>query len=112
MKRVDAEGAASFARRFYGLAAAARELPSERDQNFELATERGAFVLKISGEAERPENLDLQNHALDRLAEQAPDLPLPRVVRAADGRSVADCDGRLVRLLTHLPGTTLARARP
>ncbi|HKD17183.1 MAG TPA: aminotransferase class III-fold pyridoxal phosphate-dependent enzyme [Thermoanaerobaculia bacterium] len=112
MKRVDAEGAASLARRLYGLAAAARELPSERDQNFELATERGAFVLKISGEDERPENLDLQNRALDRLAEKAPDLPLPRVVRTSEGRSVAEYDGRLVRLLTHLPGTTLASARP
>jgi 4-aminobutyrate aminotransferase-like enzyme/Ser/Thr protein kinase RdoA (MazF antagonist) len=112
VKRVDAEGAASLARRLYGLAAAARELPSERDQNFELATERGAFVLKISGAAERPENLDLQNRALERLAGKAPDLPLPRVVRTSEGRSVAEHDGRLVRLLTHLPGTTLAHARP
>lgn len=112
MKRVDAEVGASLARRLYGLAAAARELPSERDQNFELATERGAFVLKVSGEAERAENLDLQNRALDRLAETAPDLPLPRVVRTADGRSVGEHEGRFVRLLTHLPGTTLARASP
>jgi 4-aminobutyrate aminotransferase-like enzyme/Ser/Thr protein kinase RdoA (MazF antagonist) len=112
VKRIDAEDAAGLARRLYGLAAAARELPSERDQNFELATERGAFVLKVSGEAERPENLDLQNRALDHLAEKAPDLPLPRVVRTADGRSVAEHEGRFVRLLTHLAGTTLAHARP
>ena len=72
---------------FYGLSAvAARELPSERDQNFELASERGALVLKIGGPAERPENLDLQNAALEWVAARAPELAVPRLVRASDGR--------------------------
>ncbi len=112
MTRFTPEDAAATARRLYGLAAAARELPSERDQNFELATERGAFVLKVSGEAERAEVLDLQNRALEWLALRAPDLPVPRLVPTREGRPTAVERGRLVRLLTFLPGTMLADARP
>jgi 4-aminobutyrate aminotransferase-like enzyme/Ser/Thr protein kinase RdoA (MazF antagonist) len=112
LTRLTPDDAAALARRLYGLAAAARELPSERDQNFEIATERGAFVLKIAGAAERPEVLDLQNRALEWLAARAPDLPAPRVVAASDGRLTTEAGGRLVRLLTFLPGTVLAAARP
>ncbi len=112
MTRLTPDDAVALARRLYGLAAAARELPSERDQNFELATERGAFVLKIAGAAERPEILDLQDSALEWLAARAPDLPAPRVVPTSEGRSIGEAGGRLVRLLTFLPGTPLADARP
>ena len=112
MTRLTTDDAAALARRLYGLAAAARELPSERDQNFALSTERGAFVLKVAGEAERAENLDLQDRALEWLAARAPDLPVPRIVPTADGRAVAESGGRLVRLLTFLRGTILADARP
>jgi 4-aminobutyrate aminotransferase-like enzyme/Ser/Thr protein kinase RdoA (MazF antagonist) len=110
--RLTTDDAAALARRLYGLAAAARELPSERDQNFALATERGAFVLKIAGEAERSESLDLQDRALAWLAARAPDLSVPRVVPTVDGRTVAEAGGRLVRLLSFLRGSTLAEARP
>lgn len=112
MTRLNIDDAAALARRMYGLAAAARELPSERDQNFEITTERGTFVLKIAGTAERPEVLDLQNRALEWLAARAPDLPAPRLVPASDGRLTVEAGGRLVRLLTFLPGTILADARP
>ncbi len=112
MTRLTQEDAAAIARRLYGLAATARALPSERDQNFALSTDRGAFVLKISGASEKPEVLDLQNEALARLAERAPALPLPRLVPTSAGAPVGEADGRLVRLLTYLPGTILADARP
>ena len=112
MTRLTTDDAAALARRLYGLASAARELPSERDQNFELSTERGAFVLKVAGQAEHPENLDLQDRALEWLAARAPDLPVPRMVPTSDGRAVAESGGRLVRLLTFLRGTILADARP
>ena len=75
MTRVTQEDAVAIARRLYGLAAAARPLPSERDQNFALATERGAFVLKISGTAEKREVLELQNDVLGRLE------PILRILR-------------------------------
>jgi len=110
--RLTEHDAVRLARDLYGLAAAARPLASERDQNFQLSTERGIFVLKIAGPSERPEVLDLQDRALAFLAERAPALPLPRSVPSTSGARVIECDGRLVRLLTHLPGTMLAEARP
>ncbi len=112
MTRIQEKDAIRLARSLYGLAAAARELPSERDQNFALSTERGPFVLKISGASERREVLDLQNDALGWLAVRAPALPLPRLCPTTDGASIGEADGRLLRLLTYLPGTILADARP
>ena len=110
--RLTEHDAVRLARDIYGLAAVARPLASERDQNFQLSTERGIFVLKIAGPLERPGALDMQDRALAFLAERAPGLPLPRPVPAASGARVIESDGRLVRLLTHLPGTVLAEARP
>ena len=100
------------ARDLYGLAASAQPLPSERDQNFRLATERGDFVLKIAGPDESADVLDLQNAALFWLAERAPELPLPRLVRSRSGDATCEAEGWRLRLLTYLPGTILAEARP
>ena len=101
----------------YGLDATASPLPSERDQNFRLVSAGGEFVLKISAAEERAEVLDLQNRALEWLARRAPEIPVPRVVasRSAEGISTAegeDGSRHFVRLLTHLPGSLLAEARP
>ena len=110
--RLREEDAVRLARDLYGLAASAQPLPSERDQNFRLATDRGNFVLKIAGPDESAEVLDLQNAALAWLAERAPDLSVPRLVRSRNGEATSGADGRRIRLLTWLPGTTLAEARP
>ncbi|HEY3202530.1 MAG TPA: aminotransferase class III-fold pyridoxal phosphate-dependent enzyme [Thermoanaerobaculia bacterium] len=115
--RFGVEDAVRFSRELYALEASARPLPSERDQNFLLETSLGSFVLKIAGAAERPEVLDLQNEALEWLAERAPSLPLPRLCRASAGARVArvearDGSERLVRMLSYLPGTILAQAKP
>jgi 4-aminobutyrate aminotransferase-like enzyme/Ser/Thr protein kinase RdoA (MazF antagonist) len=104
--------ASRLARELYGLDASAEPLPSERDRNFRLRSPRGQYVLKIAGAAERPEALDLQARALAWLAERDSSLPVPRLVRTRDGAEVAEADGRFVRLVTYLPGTTLTTARP
>jgi 4-aminobutyrate aminotransferase-like enzyme/Ser/Thr protein kinase RdoA (MazF antagonist) len=111
------EDAARTARELWGVEASARELPSERDQNFHLTGSGEPLVLKLSGSAERPETLELQNAALAWLALRAPALPLPRVRPTAAGSSIAsvpDRDGstRLARMLTFLPGIVLEQARP
>jgi 4-aminobutyrate aminotransferase-like enzyme/Ser/Thr protein kinase RdoA (MazF antagonist)/murein DD-endopeptidase MepM/ murein hydrolase activator NlpD len=115
--RFGKDDAVRVARELYGLEASAEELPSERDRNFLLRTARGAFVLKVSASNERPEVLDMQNRALLLLAEKDPDLPLPRILPSGQGDLTAPFHSRdgsrhAVRLLTHLPGTTLAQARP
>ncbi len=115
--RFGEQDAEAFARDFYGLAAAARPLPSERDQNFRLECDRGAFVLKIAAPAEPPGALALQNAALEWLARRAPALPVPRLVPTVSGEPGAAVEGpdgsrRIIRMLTFLPGTVLAEVRP
>jgi 4-aminobutyrate aminotransferase-like enzyme/Ser/Thr protein kinase RdoA (MazF antagonist) len=105
------------ARDIWGLDAVARELPGERDSNFELETPEGRFVLKLSPPGEAADGLELQNAALEWLARRAPELPLPRLRPAASGlatTSVSGPDGGAwrARLVTFLSGRTLAEVRP
>jgi 4-aminobutyrate aminotransferase-like enzyme/Ser/Thr protein kinase RdoA (MazF antagonist) len=116
--RFDVAGAAALARDLFGLDAAARPLPSERDQNFHLVDRSGReFVLKIANAAEDPAILDFQNRAIAHLAAAGTTLSLPELVAANDGRVMSQAagpDGRthVVRLLTWVPGVELARVRP
>ncbi len=115
--RFGQEEAARLARELYGLEGRARELPSERDQNFLLVTDGASYVLKIAAAAEPPAVLDLQNKALEWLAAHAPSLPFPRVCATPSGTlttTVQSSDGSTqhVRMLTYLPGTVLAEVNP
>jgi 4-aminobutyrate aminotransferase-like enzyme/Ser/Thr protein kinase RdoA (MazF antagonist) len=110
--------AALLARRLYGLEVEAHSLPGEFDDNFRVSTPDGrAFVLKAMHPARERGLVELQCAALGHLAERAPHLPLPRVVPARGGEAATAVPGpdgtpRLVWMLTWLPGTTLAEARP
>lgn len=110
--------AARLTREVYGLEGAARELPGEYDDNFQLTAADGrAFVLKVMHPAREPSFIDLQCKALVHLAEHSPQLPLPRVLPNRSGElfteiTVADGSKRLVWLLTFLNGTVLAEVRP
>lgn len=91
-------------------------LSSERDQNFRIAAADGrAFVFKIANAAEDLQALAGQNALLLHLAATAPDLPVPRLVEAADGSATplvsAGGQTHAARLLTCLPGE-VAAARP
>jgi 4-aminobutyrate aminotransferase-like enzyme/Ser/Thr protein kinase RdoA (MazF antagonist) len=98
----------------YGLSGAVRELPGERDQNFQISTKNSLeYVLKIANPAEDGEVLVFQNQVLDRLAEREPSLAIPRlvtsglrdpIIRVADKAG----DHYYARLLTYLPGFPLA----
>jgi len=102
----------------YGLDASVRPLPGEYDDNFHLATpDSRAFVLKIMHPAREDSFVDMQCRALTHLAERAPHIALPRVVPNFEGHHFArikieDGTTRLIWLLTFLPGTTLAEAKP
>jgi len=95
---------------------AVQHLSGERDLNFlvTLADSPDRFVLKLSDSQENPLALALQNAALDHLAQQAPELPLQRLLRWQDGsamRTVSGPEGlRMARVLSYLPGQPLHEA--
>jgi 4-aminobutyrate aminotransferase-like enzyme/Ser/Thr protein kinase RdoA (MazF antagonist) len=110
--------ARNLTRELYGLEAELEPLPSERDQNYRVTIEGGErLVLKISGSDESPEHLALQNEVLGWLAEHDPELRVQRLRPTLAGKKmtvIRGTDGQehSVRLLTHLPGSVLAGARP
>src|SRR5216684_1106878 len=106
------------ARELYGLEASAQGLPGEYDDNFHLRTsDSRAYVLKVMHPAREQSFIDMQCRALVHLAERAPHLSLPRVVRNLKGELFASIPGaegsaRLVWLLTFVDGRVLAEVRP
>jgi len=108
--RFESAAAVDFVRARYGLETTARPLPSERDQNFLLETADGRrFVLKIANATESRALLDAQHAAMTHASAHT-DL-CPRPVPAGTGETIVAFDGYLARVLTWLPGTTLALTR-
>jgi 4-aminobutyrate aminotransferase-like enzyme/Ser/Thr protein kinase RdoA (MazF antagonist) len=128
--------AVRFARELYGLEVTAKALPGEYDDNFHLTTIESAnaarsvagktagrrpggsaYVLKVMHPARERGLIDLQCRGLQHLAQRAPQLGLPRVCPLGSGEAFASVQGgdglqRLVWLLTYVPGSVLAEARP
>jgi 4-aminobutyrate aminotransferase-like enzyme/Ser/Thr protein kinase RdoA (MazF antagonist) len=114
---IDEGQASGLARDLFGFEATARALPGEHDDNFRLVAADGSQrVLKVMHPARERFLVDLQCAALEHIAERAPHLILPRVCRTTDGAAVVGARvagvGRLVWMLTYLPGRPLAEARP
>ena len=110
----DASRAAAIAARQFGVTGEVTELGGERDQNFRLDTDDGAYVLKISNAQDGSETLDLQTEAIRHVTRTAPDLPVMQVVPTVDGEPWAavgaDGETHLVRLFTLLPGEEVSGA--
>ncbi len=112
------EEAVGLAEAVYGLTVSARLLPSYLDQNFLLKEASGrAFVLKIANAAEDPAVLDLQQKALDYLAEHHPAPAFHRVRPTASGAGRATVEGKdgvryQVWMVTYLQGRVMARVNP
>src|SRR5437870_8594120 len=110
--------AVRLARELYGFETSAQALPGEYDDNFHLRTsDSRAYVLKVMHPAREQSFIDMQCRALVHLAERAPHLSLPRVVRNLKGELFASIPGaegsaRLVWLLTFVEGRVLAEVRP
>lgn len=117
-KPVTEAEAVRIARESFGLAASARSLPGEYDDNFQLQTNDGAaYILKVMHPARTSAFVDLQCRALQHLASRVPELDLPRVMASEKGQPFTSVrteegDERLVWLLTYLPGKSLADFRP
>ncbi len=112
------EEAREIARERFGLEGQIVELPSERDRNFRVEAAGGArFVLKLAHSDESPQILDLQHRALERIAERAPFLTVPRVLRSRAGaevETVRSSEGttHLARVLTWVDGAEWAKVSP
>ena len=110
--------AEKLAREIYRLEARASRLPGEYDDNFRLSLDDGReFVLKVMHPARERSFIELQRAALQHLAQNAPQLPLPRVCATPAGDSfvhtrVTEDGARFVWLLTYLPGTVFAKVWP
>jgi Ser/Thr protein kinase RdoA (MazF antagonist) len=77
--------ALEIARKVYGLDGTIKLLNGERDANFLVQGERGAFVLKFINPAEDPKVISFQTQALLHIAQHGPHLPVPRVLAALEG---------------------------
>ncbi|MBK8906238.1 MAG: aminotransferase class III-fold pyridoxal phosphate-dependent enzyme [Anaerolineaceae bacterium] len=108
------EDAIHLAHTHYNLTATARELPSERDQNFHLtATDGTQYILKIAGRTESLATLELENALINHLNLQSPiSNLLPQLILTKNQEAIAHVTDCPVRLITHLPGRLLAHTKP
>jgi Ser/Thr protein kinase RdoA (MazF antagonist) len=100
---------ARLAERHWGLAGTLFPLTSERDQNHRIDTATGSFTLKLANLAEPPGLTDFQTQALIHLEKAAPNLPLPPVIPALDGRLIVPTPDGALRLLGWVPGMPIAQ---
>ena len=83
-------------------------LETERDDTFRVEHSGGIHLVKVAHPNDGPELLALQDAALALVAKADPDLPVPRLVPAD---APVTLDGRIVRVLTWLPGSPAGRDR-
>ncbi|GAA1734157.1 phosphotransferase [Microcella frigidaquae] len=112
---VPVERAAALLARTHALAVDAVErLATERDDTFRVRSGDRMLVAKLAHPLDDPRVVADQLAVLEALARIRPDLPVPRVLPAADGAlsaTIQTVDGpRLLRVLTHLDGETLGSA--
>ncbi|MFL7869066.1 MAG: phosphotransferase, partial [Anaerolineales bacterium] len=107
--------AAQLAKQSYNLDCSANPLPSERDQNFLLRTDKGErFVLKIANGAEEHAMLEAQNEAMGYVAKSVSFCP--HLIPTTRGEGIATVQSRngakhFVRLVTYLPGMPLGNVK-
>jgi Ser/Thr protein kinase RdoA (MazF antagonist) len=108
---LDVNDAVTIAREVFSIVVVAKQLPSERDQNFLLTTESGEkFVLKIANSGEQRSLIEAQNEAMAHLSSSLSFCP--RVVTAPSGEAITQilthAAPHYVRLVTYIPGEPLA----
>ncbi|MFC3074309.1 phosphotransferase [Shinella pollutisoli] len=112
---IDEATAARLMQRHFGISGSAETLACERDANFHIVADDGRkFTLKVSNPAEPEINTNFQTEALLWLERRDPGLPVPKALRALDGRSEFPLvleDGRssVIRVLTWLDGFPVVR---
>jgi hydroxylysine kinase len=102
--------AESIARDHYGLRGTATRLAGEKDENFRIDDAGGVrHFLKIAHAAESARTTNLTTCALLHVEQEAPELPVQRVIRTLEGlpEQRLDGDGRTARVTSYLDGTIL-----
>lgn len=100
---------AGMLREHFGISGSFARISGERDLNLHVrGADGGDYVFKVCGDSDSAEELAFQNAALTHLARTDPALPVPRLVAARDGGTIAahERGGQryLLRVLTYLPG--------
>ena len=109
------QAAAEMAEKLFAVNAAARTLPSERDQNFLLTADSGErFVLKIANAGEERRMLETQNQVMRHLEKSL--AFCPKVMAATNGEFISKIispagEAYFVRLVSYLPGRPLATVK-
>ena len=99
----------------FAVKAAARSLPSERDQNFLMTTTDGErCILKIANAMEEQNMLETQNQVMRHLEKRLSFCP--KVMAAKNGEFISEItspagDKHFARLVSYLPGKPLATVK-
>ena len=108
---LDLEQARALLDALYGLQAQVEFLPSDRDWNFSVSSNGNRWILKLANPRETKQNLEFEHRMMAELGSVLPDaVPEVRVSLQGEEMTLLDCPGgkRWVRLLSWLPGKTLA----
>jgi 4-aminobutyrate aminotransferase-like enzyme/Ser/Thr protein kinase RdoA (MazF antagonist) len=112
--RLTLDEARQIARTHFEVHGQARELVSERDQNFLVAGDAGRWVLKVSNAAEDRSVVEMEVAATEHVARLDAELPLAPPRRMANGEAIAEVTvggaRHLARMIPHLPGRNLQPA--
>jgi Ser/Thr protein kinase RdoA (MazF antagonist) len=112
----DVESAATIAADHFGIRGKARQLPSERDQNFLITNSEGKkFVLKIANALEEPAFVEAQNAVLKHLENRISFCQ--RRVLTSSGEELITVQGsggatHLVRMVHYIDGVPFAEVYP
>lgn len=98
--------AREIAQAHFGIEGEFAPLASHQDQNFQITTGDGSYVLKIANRKFTRSELAVQNRVMEYLRGRL-EVSVPRVVRTRDGSEIVQVDGHHVRLLTYLEGEPL-----
>jgi Ser/Thr protein kinase RdoA (MazF antagonist) len=111
----DAASAVAIAAEYFDVQGSARQLPSERDQNFLLTDQTGGkFVLKIANALESPEFLDAQNSVLKYLSQRVSFCQTLLASSSGEETVIVGASGgakHMVRLVQYLPGVPFAEIK-
>ena len=87
-------------------------LDTERDDSFHVTSAAGEYVLKVAHPDDDELAVNLQTAAMSFASELEPRLPLQRILLSRQEDVESEADGRIVRLLTWLPGAPFFDTTP